>query len=99
MGYVLVASERIPNLYLVDLESGDITGLEGVEANSILVLLISQRPPGLMAGFMASGVSAAIMSTLDSQGLAIGSVFTHDIVRYYWFHNRLSEKHQLLVGR
>jgi SSS family solute:Na+ symporter len=26
-------------------------------------------------------------------------MFTHDIVRHYGFHNQMSEKHQVLVGR
>ena len=48
---------------------------------------------------LAAGVFAATMSSLDSQTLAIGSMFTHDIVQHYGFHNQMSEKHQVLVGR
>ena len=94
-----VAVVWIPSVLLGVLGSGDITGLEGPQANSILVQLISRYAPGILAGFLAAGVFAAIMSSLDSQTLAIGSMFTHDIVRHYGFHNQMSEKHQVLVGR
>ena len=62
----------------------------------ILVKLILDNAGGVLAGFLAAGVFAAIMSSLDSQTLATGTMFTQDIVRHYGFHDRLSEKQQVL---
>ena len=36
--------------------------------------------PGVLAGLLAAGVFAAIMSSLDSQFLCLGTMFTKDIV-------------------
>ncbi len=65
----------------------------------ILVKLILDNAGGVLAGCLAAGVFAAIMSSLDSQTLAVGTMFTHDIVRHYGFHDRLSEQRQVLFGR
>jgi SSS family solute:Na+ symporter len=65
----------------------------------ILVALILEHAGGLLAGLLAAGVFAAIMSSLDSQALAVGTMFTNDIVRHYGFHDRLSERQQVLFGR
>ena len=65
----------------------------------ILVKLILDHAGGVLAGCLAAGVFAAIMSSLDSQTLATGTMFTHDIVRHYGFHDLLSEKQQVLFGR
>jgi SSS family solute:Na+ symporter len=65
----------------------------------VLVLLILRHAGGLLAGLLAAGVLAAIMSSLDSQTLAAGTLFTQDIVRHYGFHGGLSERGQVIVGR
>jgi len=39
------------------------------------------------------------MSSLDSQVLSIGTMFTQDIVRHYGFHDKMSERKQVLFGR
>ena len=54
--------------------------------------------PGVLAGFLGAGVFAAIMSSLDSQSLAIGSMFTHDIIGHYR-QGAFSEKQRVWVGR
>lgn len=68
-------------------------------AGPVLVLLILKHAGGVLAGLLAAGVFAAIMSSLDSQTLAVGSMFTTDIVRHYGFHDRLSERQQVMFGR
>ena len=65
----------------------------------ILVSLILRHAGGLLAGLLAAGVFAAIMSSLDSQTLATGTMFTTDIVRHYRFRDPLSERQQVLFGR
>ena len=94
-----VAVVWVPSVLLGVVGSADVPGLQGAAANSILVRLIHQHAPDLLAGLLAAGVCAAIMSSLDSQTLSLGTMFTHDIVRHYGFHDRMSERQQILVGR
>ena len=100
---ICVAIVWIPSVLLGILGSVDVPGLRGPEANSVLVQMIQRHAPGVLAGLLGAGVFAAIMSSLDSQSLSIGSMFTHDIVRYYRFRPEstaeMSEKGQVLVGR
>ncbi len=101
---ICVAIVWIPSVLLGLLGSVDVPGLKGPEANSVLVQMIQRHAPGVLAGLLGAGVFAAIMSSLDSQSLAIGSMFTHDIIRHYRVgfdpvKEGLSEKGQVLVGR
>ena len=101
---ICVAIVWIPSVLLGLLGSVDVPGLKGPEANSVLVQMIQRHAPGVLAGLLGAGVFAAIMSSLDSQSLSIGSMFTHDIIRHYRARfdtakDGLSEKGQVLVGR
>ncbi len=68
-------------------------------ANVALVKMISVHAPGILAGFLAAGVLSAIMNSVDSQVLAISTMFTQDIVRHYGLHEKISEKQQVWFGR
>ena len=94
-----IAAVWIPSVLLGILGSVDFPGLKGPAANSILVKMIGLHAPELLAGLLAAGVFAAVMSSLDSQVLSIGTMFTQDIVRYYGFQNQMSEKMQIFYGR
>ncbi|MGH9337503.1 MAG: sodium:solute symporter family transporter, partial [Vicinamibacteria bacterium] len=65
----------------------------------ILVHLILSHSGGFLAGLLAAGVFAVIMGSLDNQAFAAGTLFTQDIVRHYGFHDRLSERGQVITGR
>jgi SSS family solute:Na+ symporter len=65
----------------------------------ILVHLILRHSGGLLAGLLAAGVFAVIMGSLDNQAFAAGTLFTQDVVRHYGFHDRLSERAQVMTGR
>ena len=93
-----IALVGIPTVLLCVLGSADFT-LKGPEANSILAKMIELHAPGVLAGFLAAGVLSAIMNSMDSQTLALGTMFTQDIVRHYGFHDKMSEKQQVLFGR
>jgi SSS family solute:Na+ symporter len=89
----------VPSVLLGILGRGEIPGLEGPAASSILVRMIQTYAPEMLAGLLAAGVFAAIMSSLDSQVLSLGTMFTQDIVRHYGFHDRMDERRQVRVGR
>ncbi len=68
-------------------------------AGPILVQLILENSDGVLAGLLAAGIFAAIMSSLDSQTLAVGTMFTQDIVRPYGFGGDLPEEKQVFFSR
>jgi SSS family solute:Na+ symporter len=96
---VCIAIVWIPMVLLGILGNLDFPGLEGPAASSILLKMIGLHAPTFLVGFLAAGVFAASMSSLDSQVLSLGTMFTHDIVRHYGFHDRMSGKQVILVGR
>ncbi len=94
-----VAAVWIPSVLLGVFGRIDFPDLQGPAANSVLVQMIKLNSPEVLAGLLAAGVFAAVMSSLDSQVLSLGSMFTEDIVRHYGFHDKMSEKKQVLFGR
>lgn len=96
---VCIAIVWIPGVVLGVLARADLPDLGAAGANSVLVKMIDLHAPGVLAGLLAAGVFAAIMSSFDSQVHAAGTMFTQDIVRHYGFHDRMSESRQIMVGR
>ena len=99
---VCIAIVWVPSVLLGILGNVDFPALKGPEVNSVLIQMIRQYAPGVLAGFLGAGVFAAIMSSLDSQSLSLGSMFTNDIVRPYLRKNgkeQMTEKQQVWVGR
>ncbi|MCP4202573.1 MAG: sodium:solute symporter family protein [bacterium] len=96
---ICVAIVWIPSVVLGLLGNLDFPGLVGPEANAVLVKMIGEYAPGAMAGMLAAGVFAAVMSSLDSQVLSLSTMFTRDIVRHYGFHDHLGDRRSILVGR
>ena len=96
---VCIAAVWIPGVLLGVMGVIDFAGLKGPAANTVLVKMVALYAPGVLGGFLAAGIFAAIMSSLDSQVLSVGTMFTQDIVRHYRFHDRMDEKKQVLFGR
>lgn len=96
---LLIAIVWLPSVLLGVLARGDFPALEGPAAASVLMRLIHLHAPGALAGLLGAGVLAAVMSSLDSQVLAIGAIFTQDVVRHHGLGGRMSEKAQVLAGR
>lgn len=94
-----IAAVWLPSVTVGVLGGVDFPGLAGPETNSILVRMIGLHAPAVLAGFLAAGVLAAVMSSLDSQSLALSSMFTHDIVKHHGLHDRMGDRLEILVGR
>ena len=97
-----IAVVWVPSVLLGVFGHLDFPGLEGPEANSVLVRMIALHAPGVLGGLLGAGVFAAIMSSLDSQSLSIGNMFTQDVVRHYRRRAgrpELSETRKVWVGR
>lgn len=78
------------------------TGLDipdTIKPNNVLAYLVTQQFGPLMTGFLAAGILAAIMSSLDSQFLCVGSIFTNDIVCHYLGKDRFSDRTQIWIAR
>ncbi|NDG99979.1 MAG: sodium:solute symporter family protein [Opitutae bacterium] len=53
----------------------------------------------MLTGLLTAGVLAAIMSSLDSQFLCLGTIFTNDIVVFRAGENKLSDFQKLRIAR
>jgi Na+/proline symporter len=60
------------------------------------IKLLTTLPPGFLGGWGLLGIVAASMSTSDGAILALGTVFSHNIMRHF---TGLSDKNLLLVSR
>jgi SSS family solute:Na+ symporter len=67
--------------------------------NAVLAVMVQKLSSPLLGSFLTAGILAAIMSSLDSQFLCIGSIFTNDIVAHYITHDRLTDRQKVLWGR
>lgn len=67
--------------------------------NAVLVIMVAKLAGPVLGGLLTAGILAAIMSSLDSQFLCLGSIFTKDIVLHYGGENRFSDKQTVLIAR
>lgn len=67
--------------------------------NKELTILVAKLAGPVLGGLLSAGILAAIMSSLDSQFLCIGSIFTNDIVLHYWDKKRFTEKQIVMWAR
>ncbi|MBN1578046.1 MAG: sodium:solute symporter family protein [Chitinispirillaceae bacterium] len=56
------------------------SGLKGAESDAILGMILAKYAPAWMAGVLGAAIFAALMSTLDSQLLAIGQILMKDFI-------------------
>lgn len=96
---ICVAIVWLPSVLLGVLGHINFPELEGAAASSVVIRMIHLHAPELLAGLLGAGVLAAVMSSLDSQVLALGTMFTQDIVLHYGFHDRMSDRQQIQAGR
>jgi len=68
------------------------------EPNKVLGILVKKLTNPTVAGFLGVGIVSATMS-LDSQFLALSSMFTHDILVRAFGERRLRDKQRILLGR
>lgn len=68
-------------------------------ANAVLAAMVKKMTSPVLAGFLTAGILAAIMSSLDSQFLCIGTMFTEDIVVHYCGENRFTDKQVVFMAR
>jgi SSS family solute:Na+ symporter len=96
---IAIAIVWVPSVLLGVLGTIPFPDLQGPAANSILIRMIELHANKILAGILAAGILSSVMNSLDSQSLAIGSMFTQDIVRHYGFHYKMTELQQVFYGR
>ena len=96
---ICVAIVWLPSVLLGVIGAADVPGLEGPAANAVLIRMISLHAPAILAGLLAAGVIAAVMSSLDSQILSLSGLFTEDLLRHYRLRDRMSESSRVRAGR
>ncbi|MEX0794927.1 MAG: sodium:solute symporter family protein [Pirellulaceae bacterium] len=67
--------------------------------NAVLVKMVAEMTTPILTGLLTAGILAAIMSSLDSQFLCIGTIFTEDVVVHYGGKNRFSDKQIVIIAR
>lgn len=68
-------------------------------ANAILPFLAGKLAGNVLGGFLMAGILAAIMSSLDSQFLCLGTMFTEDVVVHYGGKGRFSDRQVVWLAR
>ncbi|MBT5704698.1 sodium:solute symporter family protein [Verrucomicrobia bacterium] len=77
---------------LPPLESHKVAGVLG----SMVAMLVGSP---ILTGFLTAGILAAIMSSLDSQFLCLGTMFTNDIVLQATGPRRFSDRQIIVIAR
>ena len=71
----------------------------GAPPNTELAIMVQKLTGPLLGGLLGAGILAAIMSSLDSQFLALGSMFTNDIVVHYFGEKRFNDRQRIWLAR
>ncbi|MCB9881332.1 MAG: sodium:solute symporter family protein [Planctomycetes bacterium] len=75
---------------------------ETTDPNAVLGTMVSRYAGDVLSGLIGAGILAAIMSSMDSQFLCLGSLFTNDIVDRYGHRiglGTLDDRAKVRVGR
>jgi SSS family solute:Na+ symporter len=67
--------------------------------NRVLVFLVKSKAGPILGGFLAAGILAAIMSSLDSQFLCLGTIFSTDVVNFFFGRDRFTDRQQIWIAR
>ena len=75
-------------------------GLPEAKQNAVLGVMVGRllENPWL-TGLLTAGILAAIMSSLDSQFMCIGTMFTNDVVTHLAGEDTFSDRQKLWLGR
>jgi len=72
----------------------------GGNSNAVLAKMVGmQLKSPWVSGLLMAGILAAIMSSLDSQFVCLGTMFTHDIVVHALGEEKVSEAQRVRLGR
>ncbi|WP_442485452.1 sodium:solute symporter family protein [Aeoliella sp. SH292] len=67
--------------------------------NAVLPFMVNQLELPALGGLLTAGILAAIMSSLDSQFLCLGTMFTEDMLLHYRGRERYTDKQVIWAAR
>lgn len=72
---------------------------EAASPNAVLGIAVGKLATPVISGLVTAGILAAIMSSLDSQFVSVGTMFTRDIVVHLMGKDRFSDKAMVWLAR
>ena len=90
---VWATSAMLPNGELV------VGNLQPNQDGQVLGTMVGRLSGPVLSGLLTAGILAAVMSSLDSQFLCVGTMFTNDIVLHYATRDRISDKQTVTLAR
>ncbi len=93
-----IAAIWLPSVFLGLVAADQFPGLKPGESDDVILRLLTANTGVVVAGFLGAAIMACVMAT-DSQILALGTMFTKDIVSYYAGAERFSEATVVWTGR
>lgn len=93
-----IAAIWLPSVFLGLVAADQFPGLKAGEADDVILRLLTANTGVVVAGLLGAAIMACVMAT-DSQILALCTMFTQDIVRFYGGAKRLSESGIVWTGR
>src|SRR5262249_46413320 len=88
----------LPSVVLGLVAAGVFTGLSQAEQNGVLLRLYRSFAPDVVTGLFGAGVFAAVMGSLDSHILCLGSMFTQDVVDHYGLAGEMSDRKKVFIA-
>ncbi len=80
--------------------AGTAVGLPAeIRDNEILGTMVAKYAGPLLGGLLTAGVLAAVMSSLDSQFLCLGTIFSRDMVIHYGGPDRFNDQQSIRLAR
>ena len=67
--------------------------------NAELAIMVKALTSPMLAGLLAAGILAAIMSSLDSQFMCLGTMFTNDIVLHACGEDKFTDSQKVFMAR
>lgn len=90
----------VPCVLIGTWATGILPPLESGKVSSVLGTMVSTLVGSpILSGLLAAGILAAIMSSLDSQFLSLGTMFTNDVVLQAAGPRRFSDRQILRIAR
>ena len=71
----------------------------GAPPNAVSGIMVGKLSTPIIGGLVGAGVLAAIMSSLDSQFVSVGTMFTRDIVGHSFGKGRFSDNQMVWLAR
>jgi SSS family solute:Na+ symporter len=93
---LLVAAVWLPCV-LIGVWAAGVIEVPPERSGAVLGMMVAKFTSPWMSGVMTAGVLAAIMSSLDSQFMCLGTMFTHDVVLRRG--GEVSEERKVWLGR